>query len=98
MKSSISKPLFWKLILFSKKTAPLSISSRGAVLFFRPNLRERRMEKTVAASVELITAPIGCKSVILASAKQTKHQEEEQNRNSELPGKLVEEYANDDNS
>ena len=58
------------------------------------------MEKTVAASVELITAPIGCKSVILASAKQTKHQEEEeeQNRNSELPGKLVEEYANDDNS
>ena len=29
---------------------------------------------------------------------QTKHQEEEQNRNSELPGKLVEEYANDDNS
>ena len=56
------------------------------------------MEKTVAASVELITAPIGCKSVILASAQQTEHQEEEQNRNSELPGKLVEEYANDDNS
>ena len=59
---------------------------------------EHYEDKGQGADVPNHPTPIGCKSVILASAKQTKHQEEEQNRNSELPGKLVEEYANDDNS
>ena len=37
---------------------PLSISRRGAVLYFKLSRLERNMEKTDAASVELITAPI----------------------------------------
>ena len=37
---------------------PLSISSKGAVLYFRLNCFERSTENTDAASVELITAPI----------------------------------------
>ena len=37
---------------------PLSISSIGAELFFRPSLRERSMENTEAASVELTTEPM----------------------------------------
>ena len=37
---------------------PLSTSRRGALLFLRPSFRERSMENTVAASVELMTAPI----------------------------------------
>ena len=37
---------------------PLSTSRREAVLYFRPRRLERRMENTLAASVELITAPV----------------------------------------
>ena len=36
---------------------PLSTSRTDAVLFFRPNLRERRVENTEAASVEANTDP-----------------------------------------
>ena len=36
---------------------PLSISSIGAVLFFKPSFLDLRIEKTEAASVELTTAP-----------------------------------------
>ena len=37
---------------------PLSISKIGAVEYFKFNLLERRIEKTLAASVEDMTAPI----------------------------------------
>ena len=37
---------------------PLSISSREAVFSLRPSFFERSIEKTEAASVELITEPI----------------------------------------
>ena len=42
---------------------PLSISSRGERLFFRPSLFERSIENTDAASVELMTAPISMLSI-----------------------------------
>ena len=37
---------------------PLSTSIREAVLFLRPSFRVLRIEKTDAASVELMTAPM----------------------------------------
>lgn len=41
--------------------------------------------------------PVRCEFVIPAAAQQTEHQEEEKDRYPDLSGKLVEEYAGEDN-
>ncbi len=57
---------------------------------------EHDEDQCYGADVSNHPAPLRCKPVILASAQKTEHQEEQQDRNPELSGKLIEEYADDD--
>ena len=50
-----------------------------------------------SAMVLMFPTPVFGKVVIAAAAQKTQHQEEEQDRDSDLSGKLVEEYTGEYN-